>query len=516
MAKTVRICNHLKIDRLRAFTSFVLFLTFSFNSLAQIPTNGLKGYWQLNGNVLDASGNNNNGSLRGAAVYCPDRFGNANSAVRLGGFYNSSAIFVPNSASLYLTNKLTIACWFKLDGADGMDNNTGGYSSTNSWQVFVNKDGDRAGFVLLYRLFSGLEQSIFWNTNNTTCTNSADVGYYDLKSCINTEWIHTAVVVDSNSITMYINGRQKHRQTYSSQITFTRANSCDLSFGRMNNACHWDPSQRDKWYPLNGRLDDIVYYNRALSQEEIQALCDYPAVYITPIPQIISTITDNICIGEVYERNGFSLPAQNQLGSHEYSRTNGCDSVWVLQLDVFERISVCATDSVTLVSDFTQGGTSPAFQWFVNDTAFFGATDTVFTYRPNNGDTVRCRLINTDCVPSDTVFSHKIVITTIAPLAASVSISASDTSICAEIPVTFTAATPVNGGSSPTYQWVKNGVDIPFATSNTYTYAPENSDIITCKMTSSACAVPKPAISNAITMVIKPIRKPSITIKRIK
>ena len=243
-------------------------------------------------------------------------------------------------------------------------------------------------------------------------------------------------------------------------------------------------------------------------------------VVTVPPVMVVDTIVDNVNFGEVYTQNGFSLPAQNVSGLHTYSRTNGCDSTWVLQLNVLPPpIEICAGDSVVLGANFTWGGDTAKFQWFKNGQIVAGARDSIFTYFPSVGrDTVLCRLVsNENCAEPDTMFSSKVIITTIPVLVASVSISEDYNNICADIPVTFTASTLVNGGTSPAYQWVKNGIDIPFATSSTYTYTPKNGDIITCKMISSeVCATPKPAISNPITMIIKPIRKPSIAIKRIK
>ena len=64
----------------------------------------------------------------------------------------------------------------------------------------------------------------------------------------------------------------------------------------------------------------------------------------------------------------------------------------------------------------------------------------------------------------------------------SVNISVSGNDVCTGISVTFTAI-PSEGAISPLYQWVKNGVNIPGATLSTYTYAPADGDVITCKMT---------------------------------
>ncbi len=68
--------------------------------------------------------------------------------------------------------------------------------------------------------------------------------------------------------------------------------------------------------------------------------------------------------------------------------------------------------------------------------------------------------------------------------------------------VTFTA-TPTNGGTTPVYQWKKNGNNVG---TNQDTYASTtlaNGDVITCEMTSNAaCASPTLATSNGITMIV--------------
>jgi hypothetical protein len=65
------------------------------------------------------------------------------------------------------------------------------------------------------------------------------------------------------------------------------------------------------------------------------------------------------------------------------------------------------------------------------------------------------------------------------------------------------SATPVNGGDTPSYQWMKGDAPIPEATDETYTYIPDNGDMISVVLTSNAaCATGNPARSNVITMTV--------------
>src|SRR4029078_3020272 len=81
-----------------------------------------------------------------------------------------------------------------------------------------------------------------------------------------------------------------------------------------------------------------------------------------------------------------------------------------------------------------------------------------------------------------------------------VSISASTTSICDGTSVTFTA-TPINGGSNPSYQWQVNGVDKGTDSDKFTTSTLKDGDVFTVIMTSDLACVSTPtAESNPITI----------------
>lgn len=92
-----------------------------------------------------------------------------------------------------------------------------------------------------------------------------------------------------------------------------------------------------------------------------------------------------------------------------------------------------------------------------------------------------------------------------------ISISATPGStVCTGTSVTYTA-TVSNGGSTPTYQWYKNGTVV--STGSNYTYTPTNNDSVRCVLTSSnPCVTATTAYSNTITMTVNTVVTPGISI----
>jgi YVTN family beta-propeller protein len=103
------------------------------------------------------------------------------------------------------------------------------------------------------------------------------------------------------------------------------------------------------------------------------------------------------------------------------------------------------------------------------------------------------------CVGASTAFTITVEPPFLVP---EVTITASGQSICPNTGVTFTA-TPIYGGTAPSYQWQKNGANVG---ADSPTYVDDklvNSDVITCVLTSNdPNANPITGTSNAITMRI--------------
>jgi len=172
---------------------------------------------------------------------------------------------------------------------------------------------------------------------------------------------------------------------------------------------------------------------------------------------------------------------------------------------------VCSGTAVTFTASTTNGGSSPVYQWKKNGIAV-GTNSSTYIYSPVNNDKIICVLTSNEiCITGNPATSNQLTMTVNPSNPVSVSISPSGNNICAGTSVTFTA-TPTNGGTSPSYQWKKNG-EIVVASSRTYTYSPANWDIITCVLTSNiSCPSGNPATSNTVTMTVNPILPVSVSI----
>jgi len=108
------------------------------------------------------------------------------------------------------------------------------------------------------------------------------------------------------------------------------------------------------------------------------------------------------------------------------------------------------------------------------------------------------------------VMSGTAIITITPSVTPSVSISTGvgDT-VCAGSLTTFSALI-VNGGPSPTYQWYVNGT--LEATSASYSYVPTDGNVVSVSITSDAVC-PSPAIvSNSVSMTVRALVSPSISV----
>ena len=174
--------------------------------------------------------------------------------------------------------------------------------------------------------------------------------------------------------------------------------------------------------------------------------------------------------------------------------------------------NVCSGTLVTFNAAPTNPGVTPVYLWKVNGINS-GTNSPTFSYSPLNGDVVTCILTSslTICISNNPATSNSITMVVNPNLPVSVAVTASQNPVCSGTSVTFTA-NPVNGGSSPSYQWKVNGIGV--GTNNpVYSYSPNNGDIVLCDLTSNiACPISNPATSNSITMIVNSNLPAGVTI----
>ncbi len=171
----------------------------------------------------------------------------------------------------------------------------------------------------------------------------------------------------------------------------------------------------------------------------------------------------------------------------------------------------CQDSTVTFTAIPMNEGTTPLYQWKVNG-GNVGLSSPVYSFVPNNGDVVSCVLNSSiPCPIGNPATSNAITMVENTNVVVSVTISPSANPVCSGTSVTF-QATPVNGGTTPVYQWKVNGIIV--GTNNPiYSYTPVNGDVINCILTSNAlCASGNPATSNVVTMIVNPLNPVTVTI----
>jgi hypothetical protein len=212
-------------------------------------TNGLVGYWPFCGNANDLSGNANHGTVNGATL-TTDRFGVANRAYSFDGV--NDVISVNNSASLNPTS-VTVSGWFQLSSLPATH-----FSLVAKWYQTQSCNQNSDNYTAILGNVSGSTRLIGGSIHypNSTLLSSAN-------SIVNNNWIHFVYSHNSNSGgTIYLNGVLVNSNAINGQLCSTPN---PLYFGADNNA-------GTLWRFLNGKLDDIGIWNRALTQQEITQL----------------------------------------------------------------------------------------------------------------------------------------------------------------------------------------------------------------------------------------------------
>lgn len=232
-------------DRSRTFSTAVL------TAQAPVVINpwlvDLAAYWKADNNLLDSSGNGLHLSRitafsPPAASYAAGKLGNAYDFDGTPGYGHGRTVV---DSIFSLSGDFTISFWVNLsDVAPALSNNavlsnfdlSGGFPNWNGWLIYV--DNNASGVIMA----DGI---------NT-------VGYYPATFTTST-WYHVVIYRSGSDVWIYLDGSGIYANIYPGALT-TSVQPLYVGMGFFGGT------------PLNGLLDEVAIWNRALSVTEIADL----------------------------------------------------------------------------------------------------------------------------------------------------------------------------------------------------------------------------------------------------
>jgi hypothetical protein len=217
---------------------------------------GLVAFYPFNGNANDASGNGNNGTVKGATP-TTDRFGNSNQAYGFDGMTNH--IQVNNSASLN-NPSISVSGWFLPTAMPTDVDRSVKEVVSKWWQVNSTCNGNYNAFNLSLTKPGG-KPPLF---GSATSFYAGDEFYSNTEMQVG-KWFHFVFIHDANTGgRIYINGRLERSNALKGSIcpsTNPVFIGCDNNGGTL-------------WRFFSGKIDDIRIYRRILSDAEIAHLAE--------------------------------------------------------------------------------------------------------------------------------------------------------------------------------------------------------------------------------------------------
>ncbi|MGQ9863460.1 MAG: PKD domain-containing protein [Bacteroidia bacterium] len=173
--------------------------------------------------------------------------------------------------------------------------------------------------------------------------------------------------------------------------------------------------------------------------------------------------------------------------------------------------TICQGQTVVFTATAANAGSSPSYQWYVNNIAV-GSNSPIFsTSTLQNGDVVTVRVSSSGGCSGSSSLSAPIT-ATVHPNP-TVQIQASANPICQGQTVVF-ISTVSNAGANPTYQWQVNGVNVPGATGPSFvTSTLQNGDVVQLVVTSTDGCPVGGQPSNSILMSVNPI--PAVSLQQV-
>lgn len=224
-----------------------------------VPEEGLVAYYPFDGDAVSRS------SVAGVdgkvfrATLATDRFGKENSAYHFGGS-DSAYIEIPDSDifSIATTGALTVSAWISPDSLD--------FEKTDGDYVHWMGKGESQAHEWALRMYNfHSERPNRISSYAFNLSGGLGAGSYVQEDIVPGEWIHIVARYDmeSNTITIFKNGERKDQDSLFDDTykVIPENGNAPVRIGT-----------RSLWSFFRGKIDDVRFYKRAISDEEVLAL----------------------------------------------------------------------------------------------------------------------------------------------------------------------------------------------------------------------------------------------------
>ena len=227
--------------------------------IEDVTTNGLVAYFPFSGNANDISGNNNNGTVSGATLTL-DRNGSTNKAYEFivdenGGWGSPQQEILVDYDDAMNSSSITLSAWIYLKPKPGQYGNR---PST----IFGRWADGNANEVFRFQITSN--NQIYLQISNASSSGNTenDSAFFQGGSVSFETWTHVVVTYNGSVGRVYQNGEMVAEQTIG--VDFNLGGSA-LNIGSLK-------ASNGTWYLFDGKLDELGYWDRVLTENEISDL----------------------------------------------------------------------------------------------------------------------------------------------------------------------------------------------------------------------------------------------------
>ena len=261
--------NQIEMKAMLAINMCLLVLNTKAQIPEGIPTEGLVGWFMMNGNGVNEASSQLQGELNQVEL-AVDRFGEEGGGLSFLG--QDSHVNLGNSDELISSGALTFATWMNPSHLDAYTNNA----------IIGKNTNESSNYGVTWTIHGPFDSRVLrlslGDASNGGIVDDIDFPF-DVQEGV---WQHYAVTFDSesDSVKFYMNGSFVGAQTTTVNAIYDNGQDTFIGKLRPNGG-----SCQCQWY--TGLLDDLGMWDRALSPEEISALYSW-----LPVEECLD---DNAC-----------------------------------------------------------------------------------------------------------------------------------------------------------------------------------------------------------------------------